>query len=155
MLAFMGWPALCSKLLQDQAKKYLEAHPEATIINLGCGLDGTFRWVDNGLCRGYNIDLPDVINLRNRLLPAGEREENIACDLNDFSWMDRIDGSDGAVFFAAGVFALLSAETETSPSNAAEGIPLMFPAASKLSPAGSPAAFHVIGAVPVAVRAVL
>ena len=42
--------------------------------------------------------------MRNALLPAGEREENLACDLNDTSWFSRIDASDGAIFFAAGVF---------------------------------------------------
>ncbi len=45
-----------------------------------------------------------MIRVRNELLPPGEREENVAFDLNDPAWMDRIDGSDGAVFFAAGVF---------------------------------------------------
>ena len=74
------------------------------MVNLGCGLDDTFRKCSNHICRGYNLDLPDVIEIRNELLPAGEREENIACDLNDYSWMDRIDASEGAVFFAAGVF---------------------------------------------------
>ena len=73
-------------------------------MNLGCGLDDTFSKVGNGQCRGFNIDLPDVIRVRNDLLPAGERETNLACDLNDFSWMEQIDASDGAVFFAAGVF---------------------------------------------------
>ena len=42
--------------------------------------------------------------MREELLPAGDRETNIACDLNDLSWMDKIDAPDGAVFFAAGVF---------------------------------------------------
>lgn len=90
--------------LRCEAESYLKAHPRAAVVNLGCGLDDTFLKVDNGLCRGYNIDLPDVIAVRNELLPAGEREENIACDLNDFAWMDRIDASNGAVFCAAGVF---------------------------------------------------
>ena len=35
--------------------------------------------------------MPDVIDIRNEILPAQEREVNFACDLNDFSWMDRID----------------------------------------------------------------
>ena len=39
----------------------------------------------------YNLDFPDVISVRKELLPAGEREENIACDLNDTSWFDKID----------------------------------------------------------------
>ena len=90
--------------LQCEVKAYLKAHPHAAVVNLGCGLDDSFRKCDNGLCRGYNLDLPDVIAVRNELLPAGAREETIACDLNDQSWMDRIDASDGAVFFAAGVF---------------------------------------------------
>ena len=90
--------------LQCEVKAYLKAHPHAAVVNLGCGLDDSFRKCDNGLCRGYNLDLPDVIAVRNELLPAGAREENIACDLNDQSWMDRIDATDGAVFFAAGVF---------------------------------------------------
>nr|MBQ6242293.1 class I SAM-dependent methyltransferase [Lachnospiraceae bacterium] len=90
--------------LRCEAETYLKDHPHAAVVNLGCGLDDTFRKCDNGLCRGYNIDLPDVIRVRNDLLPAGDREQNLACDLNDPSWMDRIDAADGAVFFAAGVF---------------------------------------------------
>lgn len=83
---------------------YLKAHPKAAVVNLGCGLDTTFERIDNGQCTGYNLDFPDMIDLRNELLPAGDREYNVPCDLNDFSWMDKIDASNGAVFFAAGVF---------------------------------------------------
>ena len=93
-----------------EVRDYLRAHPEAAVVNLGCGLDDAFGKADNGMCRGYNIDLPDVIALRNELLPAREREENIGCDLNDFSWMERIDGAKGAVFFAAGVFCYFKTE---------------------------------------------
>ena len=96
--------------LQWEAADYLKAHPGAAVVNLGCGLDDTFRRVDNGVCRGYDLDLPDVIAVRKELLPAGEREEAIACDLNDASWMERIDGSQGAVFFAAGVFCYFRTE---------------------------------------------
>ena len=90
--------------LRCEVEAYLNVHPRAAVVNLGCGLDDTFSKVDNGQCRGYNIDLPDVIRVRNDLLPAGERETNLACDLNDPAWMDEIDAADGAVFFAAGVF---------------------------------------------------
>jgi O-methyltransferase involved in polyketide biosynthesis len=87
-----------------EVKAYLKKHPNAAIVNLGCGLDDTFRKCDNGLCRGYNIDMPDVIAVRDEILPAGEREINLGCDLNDDGWMDRIDGAEGAVFYATGVF---------------------------------------------------
>lgn len=87
-----------------EVRDYLKLHPRAAVVNLGCGLDDTGRSCDNGTCRIYNLDFPDVIDVRNALLPTGEREENLACDLNDTSWFSRIDASDGAIFFAAGVF---------------------------------------------------
>ena len=90
--------------LRCEVISYLRDHPKAAVVNLGCGLDDTFHKCDNGLCRGCNIDMPDVIRVRNDLLPAGEREQNLAFDLNDPSWMNEIDASGGAVFFAAGVF---------------------------------------------------
>lgn len=96
--------------LRCEVEAYLKDHPRAAVVNLGCGLDDTFHKCDNGLCRGWNIDFPDVIEVRNQLLPAIDRETNLACDLNDYSWMEKIDASDGAVFFAAGVFYYFKTE---------------------------------------------
>lgn len=93
--------------LQWEVEDYLAARPKAAVVNMGCGLDWTFRRVDNGQCRGYNLDMPDVIAMRDELLPAGDREQNIACDLTDHRWMDAVDGSEGAVFFASGVLYYL------------------------------------------------
>ena len=90
--------------LAFEVRDYLKSHPNAAVVNLGCGLDSTGRSCDNGSCKIYNLDLPDVIAVRNELLPAGEREENIPCNLNDTEWFSQIDASGGAVFFASGVF---------------------------------------------------
>ena len=90
--------------LAVEVRDYLSEHPTAAVVNLGCGLDNTGRSCDNGSCKIYNLDFPDVIAVRNELLPAREREENIPCDLNDTAWFSKIDASGGAVFFAAGVF---------------------------------------------------
>ena len=87
-----------------EARDYLKSHPTAAVVNLGCGLDSTGRACDNGSCKIYNLDFPDVIAVRNELLPVGEREENIPCNLNDTAWFSQIDASGGAVFFASGVF---------------------------------------------------
>lgn len=93
-----------------EVKDYLKVYPEAAVVNLGCGLDDTFRKCDNGTCHGYNIDMPDVISVRNELLPAGDRECNLGCDLTDDKWMDEIDASSGAVFYATGVFYYFKTE---------------------------------------------
>ena len=109
----------------------------------GCSLGGSFvgllvarqKACDNGRCKIYNLDFPDVIALRQQLLPAGEREQNIPCDLKDPAWSDKIGASGGAVFFASGVFyyflteqvkALVQAMADAFP-----GAVLVFDAANR------------------------
>lgn len=88
-----------------EIKEYLKKYPEATVVNLGCGLDETGKACDNGLCSIVNIDFPDIIEIREKLIVVKQdREKNIACDLKDYSWMNEVDSSKGIVFFAAGVF---------------------------------------------------
>ena len=85
---------------------YLKDHPKALVVNLGCGLDTAGHQADNGKCRFANVDFPNVIELREKLLPSTEREKNISSDLNDHSWFEKIGfiKEDGAVFIASGVF---------------------------------------------------
>lgn len=94
--------------MEWEIRNYLVLHPDAAIVNMGCGLDQTGRTCDNGTCKIYNVDMPDIIATRAELCTRGERELDIASDLNDFSWIDAIDGSGGAIFFAAGVFCYLT-----------------------------------------------
>ena len=121
--------------LACEVRDYLRLHPNAAVVNLGCGLDATGCACDNGTCRIYNLDFPDVIAVRDALLPAGEREWNIACDLNDTSWFRAIDASGGAVFFAAGVFYyFLAPQVRALACAMAEAFPggrLVFDAANR------------------------
>ena len=118
-----------------EVRDYLKTHPNAAVVNLGCGLDNTGRSCDNGSCRIYNLDFPDVIAVRDELLPAGAREQNIACDLNDTAWFRQIDASGGAVFFAAGVFYyFLTSQVKALVLSMQEAFPggrLVFDAARK------------------------
>lgn len=121
--------------LAYEVRDYLKTYPKAAIVNLGCGLDDTGHLCDNGTCKVYNLDFPDVIAVRNQMLPPRKREENIPCNLNDTSWFDKIDDSDGAVFFAAGVFYyFLNDEVKTLVQAMAQAFPggkLVFDAANK------------------------
>jgi O-methyltransferase involved in polyketide biosynthesis len=121
--------------LSFEVRDYLKDHHNAAVVNLGCGLDGTGRACDNGRCKIYNLDFPDVIAVRNELLPAGEREKNIPCDLNDTAWFSKIDASGGAIFFASGVFYYFLTEQVKalvqSMTNAFPGGVLVFDAANR------------------------
>ena len=50
--------------LAFEVRDYLKSHPTAAVVNLGCGLDSTGRSCDNGTCKIYNLDFPDVIAVR-------------------------------------------------------------------------------------------
>ena len=121
--------------LAFEVRDYLKGHPNAAVVNLGCGLDSTGRSCDNGSCKIYNLDFPDVIAVRNELLPAGEREGNIPCNLNNTEWFRKIDSSNGAVFFASGVFYyFLTEQVKTLVQKMADAFPgsvLVFDAANR------------------------
>ena len=81
------------------------------------------------------VKIGDVIAVRNELLPAGEREENIPCNLNDTEWFSQIDASGGAVFFASGVFYyFLTEQVKALVQKMADAFPggvLVFDAANR------------------------
>lgn len=98
-------------LFDEQAAAHIKAHPDCAVINLACGLDDRFHRVDNGKIHWYNIDLPDVIELREKLLESPERVTNIACSAFDFSWMDAIANKDSALIIAEG-FLMYATEAD-------------------------------------------
>lgn len=118
---FLEWRYFFSIILSEFLKNRVALH--------------TGRACDNGTCKIYNLDFPDVIAVRDALLPAGEREKNIPCNLNDTSWFSEIDASGGAVFFAAGVFYyFLTPQVKALVCAMAEAFPggkLVFDAANR------------------------
>ena len=86
---------------------FLERHPSATIVNLGCGLDTTFERVDNGRLRWYDLDFPDVVKLRRKFIPESDRRKSIASSLLDDAWLRQLPAPDGIFFLAAGVLYYL------------------------------------------------
>jgi O-methyltransferase involved in polyketide biosynthesis len=71
-------------------KKFIEKNPNATIINIGAGLDTTFYRVDNNNIQWYDLDLPDAIEFRKRYLPETSRNIYIQKSAFDYTWFDEI-----------------------------------------------------------------
>ena len=92
-------------LICDQViKKFLTIHPEGTIVNIGCGLDTTFERTDNGKLKWYDLDLPDVIELRKQFVKESDRRKFIASSFLDQEWLENIEVKGNVLFIAAGVF---------------------------------------------------
>ncbi|MBN1615282.1 MAG: class I SAM-dependent methyltransferase [Deltaproteobacteria bacterium] len=102
-LSQVGW-IMRSISVDDVIKSFLEKHPKATIVNIGCGLDTTFDRVDNGYLLWYDLDLPDVISLRRRFIQKRDRQETLSASFLEEGWLKKITVSDGILFVASGVF---------------------------------------------------
>ena len=84
-----------TKMLDNTIKEFLTNHPKATIVNLGAGLDTTFYRVDNGLLNWYDIDLPDVIEIRKKLIPETDRLNYIEDSIFEMQWVKNIAKTKG------------------------------------------------------------
>lgn len=93
-----------ARQFDDVIKRYVASHPRATCVNLGAGLDTTFSRVDNGTIKWFDLDLPDVIDIRKRLIPETDRSTCIPCSVFDLSWKGKIPMTrDGLIFMAGGL----------------------------------------------------
>jgi O-methyltransferase involved in polyketide biosynthesis len=99
----LAWVAR-SQHIDTAINNYVKVHPTATIINVGCGLDTTFERIDNGRIRYYELDLPDVIELRKHFFADSERRTSISCSIHDTHWFQNIEDKQDVLWIAAGVF---------------------------------------------------
>jgi O-methyltransferase involved in polyketide biosynthesis len=92
--------------IDDTIKHFVLEYPNASIVNIGAGLDTTFSRVDNGTIYWYDLDIDDVITLRKTLISEGPRNICIAKSVFDYSWFKdiRFNEKDGILFVAGGVF---------------------------------------------------
>lgn len=89
-----------------EINSYIKHHLQATVVELGAGLSCLRKQMLNDTNPWYCLDMENVIRLREKHIPSGRNEKNIICDLNDFSWFDKIhfNADKGIVFTAGGLF---------------------------------------------------
>lgn len=85
------------------AKSFIEKYPDAAVVNIGCGLDNRFKRIDNGKIHFYDIDFPEIIVLKEKIIPPIKRYKQIAQSVFEFDWMNEID-REHVFLLAEGVF---------------------------------------------------
>lgn len=75
-------------VLDRLATAWLAAHPGAVVVNIACGLD-TRCYRMKGYAHWYNLDLPETMAVRARLLPESGPISQIAMSAMD-NWGDEI-----------------------------------------------------------------
>ena len=85
---------------------FLSRFPSSVVVNLGCGLETRFERVDNGQVEWYNLDLPEVIDFRGKLLPETSRSSMLGYSIFDQTWVEQVSHHPGKthLFIAEGVF---------------------------------------------------
>lgn len=87
-----GGVALRAKQLDDWTAEFLADHREATVLHLGCGLDTRVQRLDPpSSVRWLDVDYPEVLELRQRLLPypAGDYRM-IGASVTDGEWLGEV-----------------------------------------------------------------
>ena len=83
--------------------KYLNKFPNATVVNIGCGLDNRFERINNGNVSFFDLDLPDIMNIKKQIFQERENYYQISKSVFEFDWIDKID-SEHIILVAEGVF---------------------------------------------------
>ena len=106
--------ALRALAFDTATRSYLDQHPSATVVALAEGLQTSFWRLDaaspDSQFRWLTVDLPPMIDVRARLLPASPRVSVCAQSALDYSWMDAVDDSNGVFITAEGLLMYLQPE---------------------------------------------
>ncbi|MCG6498545.1 class I SAM-dependent methyltransferase [Kitasatospora sp. A2-31] len=86
---------------------FLAREPRGTVVCLGEGLETQFWRVDNGRARWLTVDLPELVALRERLLPPGPRQRCLAADATTLGWAEEVDRDHGVLVTAQGLLMYL------------------------------------------------
>jgi methyltransferase (TIGR00027 family) len=90
-------------------RDFLRHSPDGVIVNIGCGFDTRFFRVDNERMDFYDLDLPEVINVKKNFVEENDRYHFMASSALNHEWMDRLLPHHGRslLFMAEGVFMYL------------------------------------------------
>ena len=96
-----------SNTIDEITRRFVERNPEGIIVSLGSGLDFRHERVDNRKIQWFDVELPEVIELRKQLYDETDRLHFIAASVLDFAWIDHIPRGKPVFFIAEGLFVYL------------------------------------------------
>lgn len=90
-------------------REFIAAHPECTVVHLGCGLDCRVFRIDPGPdVRWYDVDFPQVIALREQIYPTRPNYQLIATPATEPNWLDQIPADRPTLLIAEGISMYLT-----------------------------------------------
>lgn len=81
---------LRARKMDEYTRDFLAHYPQSVVIQLGCGLDSRCLRVAPQQADWYDLDFPQVIDLRRKFYREDDFYHMIAAPVTDLSWMDRV-----------------------------------------------------------------
>ena len=97
-----------AKKLDAVTKAFLAEHASGVVLHLGCGLDSRFWRVDNGHVEWYDLDMPQVIDLRRQFYAEGNRYHLIASSVTKLDWTNAVAVDRPVLIVAEGLLMYLA-----------------------------------------------
>ena len=87
-------------------KAFIDRNGKCNVVNVGCGLETSFFRIkpDPAKAVFYEMDLPEVIEVRRKVLGESENEILIPGDMFDYAWAESIDRKLPTLVMVIGVF---------------------------------------------------
>lgn len=95
------------KKFDSHVRNFLQRNPDGAAVHIGCGLDTRFERVDNGRVEWFDLDMPEVMALRQKLINnENERYHALAASVFEDRWLQEASRYKPRpfMFLAEGVF---------------------------------------------------
>ncbi|MER9655458.1 class I SAM-dependent methyltransferase [Mesorhizobium sp. M0152] len=107
--------AIRAKTLDVSVQDFIARNPDPIVLNLGCGLDTRIFRIDPPQnVDWFDVDYPDVIELRRKLYPSRDHYNLVASSVIEPGWLAEVPRNRPAMVVAEGLTPYLAAEAGLS-----------------------------------------
>ncbi|WP_223812839.1 class I SAM-dependent methyltransferase [Geobacillus sp. 47C-IIb] len=94
---------------------FLQIHPNATVLNLGCGLDTRVSRINpSSNVSWFDVDYPEVIKIRKQFYSNRDGYEMIASSVTEEGWLEKIPSDKPVMIIAEGLLEYFTVECKLS-----------------------------------------
>jgi O-methyltransferase involved in polyketide biosynthesis len=121
----MAGCVLRGALFDVRVRDFLQRYPDGTVVEIGAGLNTRFERLDNGRVHWFDLDLPDIVELRREHFADSGRRTQIGASVLDPDWIAAVRRSPPPYLLVAEtVFVYLEeAQVKAALAQIARGLP--------------------------------
>ncbi|WP_283171068.1 class I SAM-dependent methyltransferase [Curtanaerobium respiraculi] len=93
-----------SHVIDEMVRAFISRNPKGNVVFLGGGLETTWCRVGNDTAHCYQVDLPDIVAIRRRVLSQAANEELVEGDMFAMGWAWHVDASLPTLLVVSGVW---------------------------------------------------